>query len=190
MPWPLPTDSGAPPLRVSGSQAERQGALQQLAATRPQSLLLLVHGAASPDRDTVPDLGHDATFEEIRQALMTPPPSAPPALRRSEPAFQRPYARLDTPQPDLTPLDRPRLDTPPIEPYRPDMLPRTAQPDQPALYASRRDDPSDSLRDPYAARPQPSPERTDPAPSIRRESGSSLRESILKKPLSSLYRKD
>ena len=52
VPWPLPTDSGAPPLRVSGSQAERQGALQQLAATRPQSLLLLVHGAASPDRGT------------------------------------------------------------------------------------------------------------------------------------------
>jgi hypothetical protein len=39
-------------LRVSGSQAERQGALQQLAATRPQSLLLLVHAPASPDRGT------------------------------------------------------------------------------------------------------------------------------------------
>ena len=50
--WPLPIDSAASPLRVSGSQAERQGALQQLAATRPQSLLLLVHAPASPDRGT------------------------------------------------------------------------------------------------------------------------------------------
>ncbi|MFO1182633.1 DUF2868 domain-containing protein [Ottowia sp.] len=52
VPWPLPMDPAAPPLRISGSQAERQRALQQLAATRPRSLLLLVHGAASPDRGT------------------------------------------------------------------------------------------------------------------------------------------
>ena len=52
VPWPLPDDPAAPPLRISGSQAERQRALQQLAATRPQSLLLLVHGGASPDRGT------------------------------------------------------------------------------------------------------------------------------------------
>ncbi|CAM5782094.1 DUF2868 domain-containing protein [Ottowia pentelensis] len=50
--WPLPPDPAAPPLHVSGSQAERQSALQQLAATRPQSLLLLVHAPASPDRGT------------------------------------------------------------------------------------------------------------------------------------------
>ncbi|MBS0406981.1 MAG: DUF2868 domain-containing protein [Proteobacteria bacterium] len=52
VPWPLPDDPAAPPLRISGSQAERQRALQQLAAARPRSLLLLVHGAASPDRGT------------------------------------------------------------------------------------------------------------------------------------------
>ncbi len=52
LPWPLPEDPAAPALRISGSQAERQRALQQLAATRPQSLLLLVHAAASPDRGT------------------------------------------------------------------------------------------------------------------------------------------
>ena len=52
VPWPLPDDPAAPPLRVSGSQDERQRALQQMAAARPRSLLLLVHGAASPDRGT------------------------------------------------------------------------------------------------------------------------------------------
>jgi UDP:flavonoid glycosyltransferase YjiC (YdhE family) len=106
--------------------------------------------------------------------------------------LQRPYARLDTPQPDVAQFDRPRLDTPPIEPYRPDMLPRTALSEEPARYARRFEDPSETVREPYAARPQPQPplDRSEPAPSIRREPGSSLRESILKKPLSSLYRKD
>jgi hypothetical protein len=147
--------------------------------------------AGIPENEALPHLGHDASFEEIRQALMTPPPqSAPPALRQPEPAFERPAPRLDARQPDAAQFDRPRHDAPPIEPYRPDMLPRTAPSDEPPRYARRLDDPSDALRDPYTARPQPSPERTEPAPPIRRESGSSLRESILKKPLSSLYRKD
>ena len=149
--------------------------------------------AGIPENEALPHLGHDASFEEIRQALMTPPPqSVPPALRHPEPALQRPYARLDTPQPDVAQFDRPRLDTPPIEPYRPDMLPRTALSEEPARYARRFEDPSETVREPYAARPQPQPplDRSEPAPSIRREPGSSLRESILKKPLSSLYRKD
>ena len=48
---PMPTGSAAP-LRVSGSAGERQQALAQLAATRPESLLLVVHAPSSPDRGT------------------------------------------------------------------------------------------------------------------------------------------
>ena len=55
--WPAPglppTPAGsAAPLRVSGSTGERQQALGQLAATRPESLLLVVHAPSSPDRGT------------------------------------------------------------------------------------------------------------------------------------------
>ena len=55
--WPAPglppTPAGsAAPLRVSGSAGERQQALAQLAATRPESLLLVVHAPSSPDRGT------------------------------------------------------------------------------------------------------------------------------------------
>ena len=70
-PWPpagLPaTPAGsAPPLRLAGSARERQDALAQLAATRPESLLLLVHAPSSPDRGT-------ARFvrEAARQAART-----------------------------------------------------------------------------------------------------------------------
>ena len=48
---PMPAGSAAP-LRVSGSAGERQQALAQLAATRPESLLLVVHAPSSPDRGT------------------------------------------------------------------------------------------------------------------------------------------
>ena len=55
--WPVaglpPTPAGsAPPLRLNGSGRERQQALAQLAATRPESLLLVVHAPSSPDRGT------------------------------------------------------------------------------------------------------------------------------------------
>jgi hypothetical protein len=48
---PMPAGSAAP-LRLAGSARERQGALAQLAATRPESLLLVVHAPSSPDRGT------------------------------------------------------------------------------------------------------------------------------------------
>ena len=48
---PTPTGSAAR-LRVSGSAGERQQAVAQLAATRPESLLLVVHAPSSPDRGT------------------------------------------------------------------------------------------------------------------------------------------
>ena len=57
-PWPpagLPAErlAGAHPLaRIAGSAAERQAVLAELAAARPESLLLVCHGPASPDRGT------------------------------------------------------------------------------------------------------------------------------------------
>ena len=83
----------------------------------------------------------------------------------------------------------------PSDPYRPDMLPRAyaSQDQQPAaagsidsrLEALRREIRREEASQPRAFGNQ------EPAPSIRREPGTSpLRESILKKPLSSLYKKD
>lgn len=156
---------------------------------------------------TVPNLGNDATFEEIRQALMTPPPhrsEAPsphpmPSFHASG-ASSHPSAASSHPaaaplnrQPSSA-FDRPvaHEEAPVIEPYRPDMLPRAPIPDEPPRYGARSDEAAPPARDPYAARSHTPAfaDRPDPTPTIRREPGSSLRESILKKPLSSLYRKD
>lgn len=54
-PWPpggLDPSAGGTWRRVSGSHAEREAALAELAAQRPESLLLVVHAPASPDRGT------------------------------------------------------------------------------------------------------------------------------------------
>jgi DNA helicase HerA-like ATPase len=83
-----------------------------------------------------------------------------------------------------------------IEPYRPDMLPRVAstalafgsQP-QTSIDSKLAELRKDLLRAdaPLASRPAPVQE---PAVPLRREPGTSLRDSILKKPVSSLYNKD
>lgn len=93
----------------------------------------------------------------------------------------------------------------PIEPYRQDMLPRAPAPREPLSSSPSRDSfgaPADmssidsrleALRREMRAEPRQPPRPAEPpaAPaSIRREPGVSLRESILKKPLSSLYDKD
>ena len=83
-------------------------------------------------------------------------------------------------------------DAPSIEPYRPDMLPRaatpqTAQPPQTSIDSRLADLRREFRSDDTAARPVPPRE---PLPSLKREPGLSLRDSILKKPLSSLYDKD
>ena len=54
VPWPLPglPVGTQPPERIAGSARERQAVLTRLAATRPESLLLVVHGPSSPDRGT------------------------------------------------------------------------------------------------------------------------------------------
>lgn len=63
--WPPPgLAAGAlPALRVAGSARERQAAVGQLAAARPESLLLAVHAPSSPDRGTARFLR-----EALRQA--------------------------------------------------------------------------------------------------------------------------
>lgn len=122
-------------------------------------------------------LGPNATFDEIRQALLTPEHPAPAAHPVPVP--------VTAPEPP-----------PVVEPYRPDMLPgsrfaeeRTALqregifPQQPR----ERGEPA-----PYAAihTQEPSPSANPSFGGTLRREGSTLRESILKKPLSSLYRKD
>lgn len=92
-----------------------------------------------------------------------------------------------------------------LERYRPDMLPRASGPDHPSLERSAFERPA---TEPAAPR-QPAPDTKleqgaqqappvqrrfeaggQPQPTLRREPGTSLRESILRKPLSSLYNKD
>jgi hypothetical protein len=83
-----------------------------------------------------------------------------------------------------------------IEPYRPDMLPRVAsaapafgsQP-QTSIDSKLAELRKDLLREdaPLASRSAPVQEPVAP---LRREPGTSLRDSILKKPVSSLYNKD
>ena len=52
--WPVPgLPAGTlPPERIAGSARERQATMARLAAARPESLLLVVHASASPDRGT------------------------------------------------------------------------------------------------------------------------------------------
>jgi hypothetical protein len=71
-------------------------------------------------------------------------------------------------------------ETPAIEPYRPDMLPRAGADE---VLRPRPETPAPA----YAAEPPPPAFGSQP---LRREGGTSLRESILKKPLSSLYKRD
>ncbi|RYC12149.1 ATP-binding protein [Ciceribacter ferrooxidans] len=121
-------------------------------------------------------------------------------------AFQRSYEAAEQPASFVDDLPAHRgdpfaastpsmvQDTPSIEPYRPDMLPmgNRAGEDMPPLR--RRTDFYDPApRHEYESRLQPADrpvEPQQPASTSRREPGLSLRESILKKPLSSLYRKD
>lgn len=86
------------------------------------------------------------------------------------------------------PVSPPPREAPPVEPYRPDMLPRTTA-EEPSSRIIRRDIDASPARNTegsstlFAAAPSP-------AAPLRKEPGQSLRDSILKKPLSSLYRKD
>jgi uncharacterized protein len=75
-----------------------------------------------------------------------------------------------------------------MEPYRPDMLPRPGNEAEPTLESKLAELRRGMLIDEgLAARPTAAPESP---PSLRREPGTSLRDSILKRPISSLYKKD
>ncbi|UJW74085.1 ATP-binding protein [Rhizobium sp. SL42] len=79
----------------------------------------------------------------------------------------------------------PAAETPAIEPYRPDMLPRNPPADDGQRYRQEAPAPAPAFsREPATTAPGFG------TSTLRRESGPSLRESILKKPLSSLYKKD
>jgi hypothetical protein len=120
-------------------------------------------------------------------------------------AFQQSYAALSDTADDMdedfnndrveqpAPTPQPtRIAAPPIEPYRPDMLPRPPVPAVDGTPRTSIDSRLAELRRDYRGEDnsgnQPHPAR-DVAPP-RRETGLSLRDSILKKPLSSLYNKD
>ncbi len=132
------------------------------------------HIAEDEDFGAAARLDANASFEEIRQALLMPstqqPTMEPPSPRPVDPA-------------------------PVIEPYRPDMLPGgKPQAERPFLHREdmppgrpREEDETASFAGARPAEPHSPP--SFGGGTLRRE-GSSLRESILKKPLSSLYRKD
>ena len=117
--------------------------------------------------------------------------------RRPVPA-PRPAAPAPTPVPPMQTAPRPAYEppvqrktlaaseTPTIEPYRPDMLPRAGLDDVPR---PRSDAPAPAMTSTPAYAGEP-PSATFGSQPVRREGGSSLRESILKKPLSSLYKRD
>jgi hypothetical protein len=82
---------------------------------------------------------------------------------------------------------------PPLEPYRPDLLPRGSAPEpgapsfpQPASVDARLEALRREMRREAPPPPRPAPSAGQPSP-LRREPGTSLRDSILRKPLSSLY---
>ncbi|WP_027683794.1 ATP-binding protein [Rhizobium leguminosarum] len=92
---------------------------------------------------------------------------------------------------DAKPYAPPASSAAPLETYRRELLPQTPRLDpaavpaiDPRLDALRRE-----MRREEPVFPRPAPPADQPAIS-RREPGTSLRESILKKPLSSLYNKD
>ncbi|KQV82073.1 ATP-binding protein [Rhizobium sp. Root1220] len=77
----------------------------------------------------------------------------------------------------------------PVEPYRQDMLPRLTVPrEQSAASDASIDSRLEALR--REMRSNAPTEAPDTAAGARREPGMSLRDSIMKKPLSSLYKKD
>jgi hypothetical protein len=92
---------------------------------------------------------------------------------------------------DAKPYAPPASSAAPLETYRRELLPQTPRLDpaavpaiDPRLDALRRE-----MRREEPVFPRPAPATDQPAIS-RREPGTSLRESILKKPLSSLYNKE
>ena len=140
----------------------------------------------SPEAEEMDDdfpPANDAEMERWSQELRTTghvslSSAATPPLAQTQPSYAQP-----APARPIQP-----------EPYRPDMLPRTSAPEpaaapRPDRFADLRRERSTDNPPPTFQRPAPPADNAPrPNPLLRREG--SLRESLLKKPLSSLYDKD
>ncbi|WP_420359970.1 ATP-binding protein [Agrobacterium vitis] len=128
----------------------------------------------------------------FQQSYRVPEPEAyrPPAPN-PEPTIASPLAEpFHAPTVEPPEAPRPILPSPPIEPYRPDMLPGTELGTSPA---APRPEPASGFRpaSAYAGLRKPDAQTlfaAAPSPAVppRRDTGMSLRESILKKPLGGL----
>lgn len=165
-----------------------------------QNHLPKANGVTVKGSDETPDTVDLRNVVSRMRAVSGPDISA---FQRSYEAAEQPASFVDDlPMPadvhrsDPFPATTPSMlqDTPSIEPYRPDMLPMgNGAGDELQPLRRRTDLYEPAPRHEYESRLQPSDrtiEPPQPASSLRREPGLSLRESILKKPLSSLYRKD
>ncbi|CAN7491684.1 DUF87 domain-containing protein [Rhizobium sp. LjRoot30] len=182
-----------------------------------ESLLPKANGATAKSTDETPDTVDLRGIVSRMRAISGPDISA---FQQSYSAtldgedfdsdFAMPMREVPAPSIERSTASSLSGGTPP-EPYRSDMLPRggpSAPPEASTSYDPRRrsmDEPHAAQRPPSTTYPEtrrmqpadspPTPYRpaqpeTDASGSIRRDPGMSLRESILKKPLSSLYRKD
>jgi DNA helicase HerA-like ATPase len=161
-----------------------------------QHLLPKANGATVKHSDEDPDSVDLRKIVTRMRAVSAGPDIS--SFQQSYNAAQSDMLFDDEEPPEGTPYPAP-ISAPPLapaEPYRPDMLPRSHAPREPASAAapptsidSRLEALRREMRREEAA-PQRSALSQDTAAAPRREPGMSLRESILKKPLSSLYDKD
>lgn len=164
----------------------------------PEHLLPKANGATAKHSDDDPDT---VDLRKIVSRMRAVSGAAGPDISSFQNSFsaamQSDMLFDDEEPPEGQPYPQPVTAPPmsPSDPYRPDMLPRAyASQDQQPAAAGSIDSRLEALRREIRREEASQPRvfgNQEPAPSIRREPGTSpLRESILKKPLSSLYKKD
>ncbi|MGV2099598.1 helicase HerA domain-containing protein [Rhizobium sp. 21-4511-3d] len=165
-----------------------------------QNLLPKAHGATAKQSEEDPDT---VDLRKIVTRMRAVSGAAGPDISNFQNSYnasvQSDMLFDDEEPPEGQPYPLPAAATPSMslnEPYRPDMLPRSYAPQDPQPAAagsidSRLEALRREMRREEAGQPR-SFGNQEPAPTVqRREPGtSSLRESILRKPLSSLYNKD
>lgn len=165
-----------------------------------QNLLPKAHGATAKQSEEDPDT---VDLRKIVTRMRAVSGAAGPDISNFQNSYnasvQSDMLFDDEEPPEGQPYPQPAAATPSMslnEPYRPDMLPRSYAPQDPQPAAtgsidSRLEALRREMRREEAGQPR-SFGNQEPAPTVqRREPGtSSLRESILRKPLSSLYNKD
>ncbi|WP_425502139.1 ATP-binding protein [Peteryoungia desertarenae] len=175
----------APP-DISAFQQSYESAYPTPRAPEPQGSAAVDDAADHHDFEE-PQLDNDATFEEIRQALLNP--ARPSSAQTAVTSAAAPLSRMPT-----------ELPPGPVEPYNSDMLPgheisssnplRRVSDVQPVPDTSDYRSSRDTGSPPAGRRFESSGNvHQSEQPVLRRETPS-LRESILRKPLSSLYKKD